>query len=413
MDYQESLDYLKILEKLGIKFRLENTRELISALGFDYDGLVVHVAGTNGKGSCAATLASIISCFGKKVGLYTSPELVDFRERIKVDGVMISPEKFSEITSNLKPLIDSMQDKPTFFEATTALALKHFADEGVDAMVLEAGMGGRLDSTNAIPGDMSIITNVSLDHMGYLGSTASEIAFEKSGIITPGTCLVTSAKEPGLSVLHRESIKKKSEIMRLGKEFRISNVVPTLLETSFTVETAADTYILKSPLIGDFQAENIACAVVAAEKIGIAKDKIVEGVSRTVWQGRMQTVSEKPHIIVDCAHNPEGFKRTLDFIRHRGKYRKLILVVGFSKDKDYSSMLSHISLSDTIIATRYQGERSLSPDKILEHVNGLAYHDLQSALTYATSTASDKDIILVNGSIYLAGEALRLFSPTN
>lgn len=410
MDYLGSLEYLRGLERLGIRFRLENTRELLSGLGFSYDGLVVHVAGTNGKGSCAAALASILTSSGKKTGLYTSPELFDFRERMRIDGEMISEEKFAQLTSQLRPLIDGMQEKPTFFEATTALALKHFADGGVDAMVLEAGMGGRLDSTNALPGQLSIITSVSLDHMAYLGDSISEIALEKAGIIWPRTDVVTCAKEPALSVIHRESIKRKAKIFRLGKEFWATDVLPTLDGTSFTLKTAADTLSISSPFAGDYQAENVSCAAVAAQRLGIGKQHILDGISRAKWQGRMQVMSKHPYVIVDCAHNPDGVERAIDFIKARVKHSKLIVVAGFSRDKDYAQMAERLGTADLLIATRYRGARSLEPQEILKHANGIACDDVSQALAYARSNASERDLILVIGSIYLAAEALKALS---
>jgi len=188
------MSYLKRLEKLGIIFRLENTRKLLSGLGFNWDGRVIHVTGTNGKGSCAAALSSILSEAGFKVGLYTSPELIDFTERIRVGGQQIPKKDLAKLTEKLKPLIRGMEHKPTFFEATTAAAIQYFADCGVDVMVLEAGMGGRLDSTNVLPSEVSIITNVALDHTEYLGDTVEEIAREKAGIVSPKSTLVTAAE---------------------------------------------------------------------------------------------------------------------------------------------------------------------------------------------------------------------------
>jgi dihydrofolate synthase / folylpolyglutamate synthase len=409
MDYNKSLKYLKDLESLGIRFRLENTKDLLSSLGFSYDGVIVHVAGTNGKGSCAATLASILQSSGKKTGLYISPELIDFRERITLEGKMISCGRFSELVSEMEPIIDSMPDKPTFFEATTALALKYFADEKAEFMVLEAGMGGRLDSTRAVEGDLSIITNVSLDHKKYLGETVEAIALEKAGIITPKKTVITAASEPALSVISAESEKKNSKIMRVGREIQLYGVSSSFEGSTFTLKTESKTYCIKSPLVGYFQAENIACAVAAAEELGIAADKITDGAAKTIWPARLHVVSEKPRVIIDCAHNPEAVEKSLDFVRKNTPSENLIAIAGFSKDKDYKKALYNLKPSDVLIATKYSGDRALEPKRILEHAKGTAQPDIGKALFYALSLASENDTILVFGSIFLAREAMAFF----
>lgn len=408
MDYKSALSYLKGLEKLGIRFRVDNTRELLESLGFSFSGDVVHVAGTNGKGSCASVLARILQEDGRKVGLYTSPELVDFTERIRVGGRQIPRRKFAGLAFKLKPLIDSMPDKPTFFEVTTALTLKYFADSKVDAMVLEVGMGGRLDSTNAVESKLALVTNVDLDHMQYLGSSIEEIAREKAGIVRGGGTLVTAAKGAALKVLEGECRRKNARIIRVGREAKLSHVTASLENTSFTVETPQRKYTLKSGLLGIHQPENIACAVLAAEELGASKKAIEKGVEKAVWPGRLQIVQKRPRVILDCGHNPAGVKTAVDFIRGVD-YERLIVVAGFSKDKDYKKMISLLSSADLFIGTEYKSERSLKTKWILEHVGGIAEPDVKTAVRLALKNAGQRDLILVTGSIYVVGEAFGLW----
>jgi folylpolyglutamate synthase/dihydrofolate synthase len=405
MDCQSALSYLRGLEKLGYRFRLENTRELLAALGYDFSGEIVHIAGTNGKGSCAAALNAMLLEAGRSVGLYTSPELIDFTERIRVDGRQMSHEAFAGYTEQLKPLIDSMADKPTFFEATTALALKYFAAEGVDVMVLEVGMGGRLDSTNAVGSRLEVVTNVELDHTQYLGQTITDIAWEKAGIIHDSATLVTAAQGPALKVLEDECIKKEAGILKAGRDFKSSKVSSGLNGTSFTLTTQNASYELVSPMRGGFQAYNIACAVAAAELLDVSEKHIVSGVSGAYWPGRLDLVQSEPLVILDSAHNPYGVRNSMEYVRGLD-YDRLLVVAAFSSDKDYAGMIHELSGHDVFTATRYQGERTLDPAKILEHVDGQAIGGAQEAVDNAVSNAESRDMVYVTGSVFLVGEVI-------
>jgi len=409
MDYIQALAYLKGLEKLGIRFRLENTRDLLNKLGFEYSGGVVHVSGTNGKGSCAAAIAKVLETSGRKVALYTSPELMDFTERIRVNGKQITKEKFAALTTELKPLIDSMPDKPTFFEATTALALKHFADEGVDVMVLEVGMGGRLDSTNILPSAVSVITNVALEHMQYLGDTVEAIAAEKAGIIYPNSTLVTAAEGGALRVLEEDCKNKKARILRAQKEFMVSDVSSTMGGISFTLKTQKQAYNLRCSLRGEYQAQNLACAAVAAEALGVSERDITEGIRKTIWPGRLDIVQTKPTVILDCAHNPHGIESSFKFIREHKSGGRLFVIAGFSNDKDWHSMVQTLSEADLFVATRYQAERSADPEELLEGGWGEKTESVDEAIDLVLSQAKADDLILVTGSIYVVGEAMRRY----
>ncbi len=407
MDYQSAISYLRDFEKLGYKFRIENTRDLLDAVGFDFDGTVVHVGGTNGKGSCASALNSILQDSGQTVGLYTSPELIDFTERIRVNNRRIDGHRFAELTEEMKPHIESMDGKPTFFEATTALALKHFMDEGVDAMVLEVGMGGRLDSTNAVSAKVNVITNVELDHTQYLGSTVEKIAREKAGIVSEDSTLVTAAQGSAFNVLEGECTAKNASIVRVGVDTHLSNIESGLRGTSFKLDTRNLSYDLESPLLGGFQAWNLACAAVAAEELGVCEQHIKSGVSKAVWPGRMEVVQKEPLVILDSAHNPAGVRESRRFTTENVPRERLLTVAGFSKDKDYDAMITLLSDSDVFIATEYKGKRSLPVGEILEHVDGEAVKDVGEAVERALSEAGSEDLVLVTGSIFVVGEAIR------
>jgi dihydrofolate synthase / folylpolyglutamate synthase len=406
MDFHSSVSYLKRLEKLGIRFRLENTSDLLAALGFDYAGRVVHVSGTNGKGSAAVALACILQGAGFKVGLYTSPELIDFTERIRVDGEQMPKRDFSRLVARLKPLVGRMKEKPTFFEATTAIALKYFADRKVDVMVLEVGMGGRLDSTNVIPAEISIITNIALDHMQYLGNTVEEIAREKAGIVSPGSTLITAAEGNALHVLETECRRRGASIVRIGHDVQVLEAASGLDGTRFSLKTKSQTYQVASRLRGLFQAGNLACAVVAAERMGVPKKLIPQGVAKAVWPGRLDVMQTDPLVIVDCAHNPAGLKQSMSFIS-KLSYGRLIVVAAFSEDKDWAQMAAMLSEADVLIATQYGGARSLDCHEIIPVALGEAVPDSRAAVRRALALAGRNDVVFIVGSIYLAGEVMR------
>jgi dihydrofolate synthase / folylpolyglutamate synthase len=406
VDYDGALRHLRGLEKLGIRFRVENTRELLERMGFDWKGRVVHVSGTNGKGSCASALNSILSEAGYRVGLYTSPELMDFTERIRVAGAQMPKRDFARLTAQLKPLIKRLPQKPTFFEATTALALKYFEEEKADALVLEVGMGGRLDSTNVLPGEASVITNVALDHTQYLGRTVEEIAKEKAGIVSQGSVLVTGAEGGALRVLAEECRLRRAAILRAGQEFRVEDAVSGISGTSFTLRTRTQSYSLQSGLRGLFQSQNLACAAVAAERMGVPKKLIVSGILRARWPGRLDVMQERPLVIVDCAHNPAGLKQARSFIA-KTPYGRLIVVAGFSADKDWRQMAQMLSDADLLIATQYGGKRALKAKEILSCVKGEHARDAAAAVKKALKAAGEGDLVFIAGSIYLAGEAMR------
>ncbi len=407
MDYVDAISKLKGLEKLGIKFRIENTRDLLDLSGFSYDGLVIHVGGTNGKGSTSTALAKCLEASGLKVGLYTSPDIFSLTERITVNGEEITDDELAQLTSKIMTHIESMSEPPTFFEATTVIALLHFQRCNVDAMVCEAGMGGRLDSTNAIHAKYTIITNVSMDHMEYLGDTVEQIASEKAGLISPNSNLITCARGPALKVLIEKAKGNGSQVIVAGDDFKIDDVRSTLDGTEFTLVYAGEKIHLTSPMAGKFQAENLAQAAVCARLCGIGWEHISFGMSLAKMPARLELISRKPTVIVDAAHNPDGIERGMEFIKGLKGHDRIIVVCGFSKDKDYKSMLEKLSGASALIATDYGGQRGLDPKVIGELMDAIVIDDPKEALQKAKDMASEKGIVYLVGSIFLAAKVLK------
>jgi dihydrofolate synthase/folylpolyglutamate synthase len=358
MDYGDAVEYLDSFRSGGVKPRLEHTGFLLDRLGFDYDGLVVHVAGTNGKGSVSAMIERVLREHGLKTGLYVSPELMDFTDRVFVDGKPIGRQRLASITSEAAEYVSGMESSiglPTFFELTTAVCLKHLEESGVEVMVLETGMGGRLDSTNAVPGDLAVVTNVDLDHTEFLGSTLAEIAGEKAGILSEDTCMVTAETKPEpLAVLKNACIGKNSRLVQVGVDVKFKDKGMRGYR-QFAVVEGRRTYDLSLSLIGPHQAVNAATAVAVLEEFGglgieAGVDEIAAGLSKVVWPGRLEVVGERPLVVLDGAHNPSSFDAILKVI-HLFEYERLLTVLGFSKTKPYVELTRLISLESDVVYT--------------------------------------------------------------
>ncbi len=419
MTYPEALGELYNLQKFGIKFGLSKTSNLLRAFGDPHRGRrYLHVAGTNGKGSVAAVTASILMRTGLKVGLYTSPHLVRFTERFRINDREMSRETAAGLASELLDAVDP-REPPTFFEIVTAMALIHFARENVDLAVMEVGMGGRLDSTNVIDPLATVITNISLEHQDYLGRRLLDIAGEKAGIIKPGVELVTGVTQP--PVIRRfEAICKErgAPMTRMGKDVRYRSSRNGLSYFG-TLHTLSG---LRPGLPGRFQHRNAALAVAALEAlerrgISVTEAHIREGLERVSWPGRMQLMSRRPAVVVDGAHNPRAMRALADAVPRAFRYRRLILVIGIMKDKDIPAILKEIvPMADTVVYTRPVYARAASPETLMEAgtpfgTPGRTAESLAQALDMARQIADAEDLILVAGSLFTAGEALTLLDP--
>jgi len=417
---QKILNYLYGLNQWGVKLRLEEMEKLIKALDHPQDKFKsVHVTGTNGKGSTCAFLASILEQAGFKVGLNTSPHLVRFNERIKINGTNISNKKLAELTAVIKEKVESNQISTTFFEFTTALAFLYFAHEKVDYAVIEVGMGGRLDATNVLLPEISIITSIDLDHTGNLGETKELIAKEKAGIIKESRPVITAETDPKIIALFKEICQERKIILLVLDEVLKAEKIKSDLKGQTFRMSGIINNTFKIKLLGEYQLRNASLAVLTAHQLGISLDKIKTGLKKAVWPGRLEIIRKDPLVIVDGSHNPQGFNTLKSFldknIFNKDNPKKIILVLGIAKDKKREEMLPLIvPLAEQVIVT--EGNFKPTPADIL--AEEVAKYTIKSipikiiknsweAVQEALKLAEKEDLVLIAGSLYLAGDVLR------
>ncbi|KAF0120892.1 MAG: dihydrofolate synthase / folylpolyglutamate synthase [bacterium] len=420
--YNKSVEYLYSLQASGIKLGLTNISRLLDLLDNPQKGLKsIHVGGTNGKGSAAAMVSSILDKAGFKVGLYTSPHLVNFTERIRINNHEISESRVAELTDFIYQKIEGtdLARDITFFEFTTAIAMLYFLEQGIDFAVLEVGMGGRFDSTNVVDPLVSIITNVSMDHQYYLGKTIHEIAFEKAGIIKKGGIVITAITQPSvLSSIHERCLQDGAALYRVGRDIKGRRMTDGRVDYYGMKNKYSD---LRLNLLGRHQVTN---AVIALGAIEVLKEKgyeikqeaIYEGLESTYWPGRLEVVRKDPLVVLDCAHNPAGIKTLRDAISNGTfSFNRLFLVLGIMMDKDFRSIISKLApLADKIVLTEPKMDRSASPQVLYEeikkhHKEAEIVGDVKEAVSLAISLAQREDMVCVTGSIFTVGEARGLF----
>jgi dihydrofolate synthase / folylpolyglutamate synthase len=419
MTYKDAVNYLYSLQKFGIKFGLSKTSNILEALGNPHrDQKYVHIAGSNGKGSVAAFLASMLAEAGFKVGVYTSPHLVRFTERFRINGTEMSRDTSADLIEELKQ-VTAKEEPPTFFEATTAMALTWFAREKTDLAIMEVGMGGRLDATNIIHPLVSAITNISLEHQFYLGKTLMDIAMEKAGIIKRGVDLVTGAVKPQVArAFKTQCEERQAPFWRIGGHIRYRTTASGL--HYYGIERRLNG--LDLGLRGYFQARNATMALAVAELLErkgfpVSERPLRAGLKNVSWPGRMQAVSHEPTILLDGAHNPEAARALAAAIRRDFQYDRLILVIGVMDDKDISDILRWIApLADYIIYTRPDYHRAATPERLMAEGTkfkrpGEIRQDLFSALDRARELADPTDMVVVCGSLFTVGAALPYFDP--
>ncbi|MFQ3598350.1 MAG: folylpolyglutamate synthase/dihydrofolate synthase family protein [Chloroherpetonaceae bacterium] len=422
--YQDAIDFLFPLHRFGIKMGLETMETLCKALGNPERkmGKVIHVAGTNGKGSTSALLASIAKESGEKVALYTSPHLVDFTERIRINGVAIPEEAVAEYTRFLRPLAESTG--ATFFEITTAIAFKYFADSNATLSVVEVGMGGRLDATNVVQPHLCVITPIGLDHTEWLGNDIPTIALEKAGIIKQSARTILSHQTlDAMEVLTRIAKEKKSKLTIAPSVTRIGSATSSIGKMRFHLHSARQSYYgLETPLWAEYQQENLRTAIVAAEFLNFTEGAIRQGllnvIENTGLRARLEVVSRRPLVLLDVSHNPHGVEATVEALKkHRAEFENLFVVFGAMQDKDVKGMLTKLGeVASRFFFAAPQTDRALSATYLENlagelHLNGTAFASTADAISAAKSVASASDLILTTGSFYLAGEALPQF-PT-
>ncbi len=423
------------------KFDLAQMRVLLEALDHPERRFPsVLIAGTNGKGSTAATLASILQASGSKTGLYTSPHLVRINERIRVNGKEISDDAFASLHGEVDGIAERLVERadlpwhPSFFEMMTAIAFEHFSREKVDIAVLEVGMGGRLDATNVVDPLVSVITDISLDHQKFLGDTVCEIAREKVGIIRPGGVVVTLPQMPEANDVIGNTI------LELGA--RAVNAVPYVPPVSpgstqylvpstesskpgfvyrYPLQVLGDQILVETPLVGRHQLRNVALAIAAGIELhqqgfgGITAKSIERGIRETRWPGRFQVIAARPswpEIVIDVAHNPAGAWALRSALSERYQDRPLIFVFGAMRDKAISEMTEILfPMAERVIATRPENPRAASPEEIQQAgartgVEIEAVEDVHSAVERARALAKAGTVVVITGSIYLVGEVM-------
>lgn len=423
-DLARSLERLYALRTFGIKPGLETTLALLDRLGNPQDSFAaVHVAGTNGKGSTCAMLEAVLRKTGLRVGLYTSPHLIRFNERIRVNGVEIGDEALAALFDDMEPhaaAVAATGREATFFEFTTALAFEHFRREKVQVAVVETGLGGRLDSTNVLTPLISVITRIGLEHTAYLGDTLEAIAGEKAGIIKPGRPVVCGATPPeALAVIRKTAGCRKAPFTYVGDSVSVRRVAQDLDGQKVSIAGSDAGYKpVTLKLLGKHQLENCATAVAALESLAscsplaIPPEVIQAGLAEAVWPGRLDLLSREPPVILDGAHNPDGARTLATALHELFKRKKVALVWGMCDDKDALGFAKAMGAAvKRCWAVPIDTERSLAPGKLLQIARTEGWQAVAStlpeALEEAKSWARDNDgAVCIAGSLYLAGEVL-------
>ena len=425
------------------KFDLAHMRILLSGLGHPEQSFPsVLIAGTNGKGSTAATLASILRASGLKTALYTSPHLVRINERIRINGAEISDDEFARLHGDVDRIAErlvlerALPWHPSFFEMMTAIAFSYFAEQKIDVAVLEVGMGGRLDATNVVEPLVSVITDISLDHQKFLGNTVAEIAKEKAGIIHPGGVVVTLPQQPAandvigntildLGAIGVSAVQYVPPVSPASPQYRVASteVQRDGIFSRYPLEVMGREILVESPLVGRHQLRNMALAIATAEELskkalaGITARSIEQGIRETRWPGRFEVLpprGEWQEIVLDVAHNPAGAWALRSALSERYGDRPLIFVFGAMRDKAISEMTEILfPLAERVIVTQPENPRAAEPEEIRQAGRRTGAEiemipDVNQAVERARSASGPNSVLVITGSIYLVGEGMML-----
>lgn len=401
----------------AIKPDLTNTIALCEYLGNPHLKFKsIHVAGTNGKGSVSHMLASIFQEQGYTTGLYTSPHLKDFRERIKINGTMIDQQAVVDFTVSIKSFIEKIE--PSFFEVTVGMAFHHFAENNVDIAIIETGLGGRLDSTNIINPEISVITNIGFDHMSLLGNTLEAISSEKAGIIKKNTpAIIGRTQEETLPVFKKKAMEMNAPIFFAEEEYEISDIEQDTNHLTFNItDSNQQSRTIVSPLNSLYQLENIRTVISTIDHLNtglkIDQKSLIDGIKNTTTntglRGRWEKIGENPRVIIDVGHNPDGIKEILRQLAN-SIYKRLYIIIGLSKDKDFLEILSMLPKDATYGFTQANIPRALEAEALMQQgikfgLKGKTFKNVNSALADIRSIADKDDMILICGSLFVIGE---------
>ncbi len=422
MTYEKAMDFIHNSEKLGSVLGLDNMYNLMAQLGNIQNELkIIHIAGTNGKGSVGAFTSGILKNAGFKVGRYVSPTITEYLERFQINDTIIEKEKFCSLCEKVQNAIEKMivdgKSHPTAFEIETAIAFLYFYEEKCDFVLLETGLGGRLDATNIIEKNIcSVITSISYDHTQFLGDTLSDIAYEKCGIIKEN-CPVVSIEQDdeAMSVIEKVSKEKKSDLTIVKK----SDIAYTEFENDYQIFDYQDLKDIKIKLLGKFQTENASIAISIAKLLiskgfSISTENIYNGLFETVWQGRFQVIMKKPLFIVDGAHNEDAAKRLRETIKLYFQNRKITYIVGIFKDKNYKRIIELTAdLADKIYTIQLDNPRRLDIDTLTNEFlvynqNTEKTNNVEDAIDKSLSNSKDEDVIIAFGSLSYLGDVIKI-----
>ncbi len=420
-EYNACLQAMYGMRRFGIKLELTTIRRMLKGLGDPQKAFrAIHVAGTNGKGSIASALSTILHLAGYKTGLFTSPHLVRFNERIRVNNREIEDDAVIGAYAAVKSVAPGERE-PTFFEFSTAMALYEFARQGVQWAVVETGMGGRMDATNLLEPALCIISNVSMEHQMYLGDSIAQIAGEKAGIIKPDTPVVTGVRQASaIAVIEETARKQSAPLHRLKEGFRIRRG----RNGAFTYYGLDHVWTgMRSGLAGGFQADNAALVLAACEAllrrgVELPLDRIREGLRVNRWPGRLEVASQSPYVLLDGAHNFMAARNLGRFLTESLSDRNITLVVGILDDKPYAAMLkSLLPACKRVVVTRARTDRALPPEILAAAASEIMTDitlipDVAEAVDHAIRTSGPGDAVCIAGSLYVVGEARAALAQT-
>jgi dihydrofolate synthase/folylpolyglutamate synthase len=431
VNYQQAIDYINSYtdyEKIGMPhdpafYDLRRVDELLSLLGNPHRRAgSIHITGTNGKGSVAVMVASALTACGYRTGLYTSPHFYSWRERVQVDGELISEEELARLVTELGPLLEEVNERATYgklttFEFLTALAFAYFGQRGVKLQVLEVGLGGKFDATSVVTPLVGVITPIDFDHTDVLGNTLTEIAAEKCGIIKPDSILVTAPQPPEAAAIIEETCRqRRARLITVGKDVTWQGLSFDLDGQRLRVQGRVG-YELFLPLLGEHQLVNAATAVAALEVLAdkgfdISRESVAKGFEQVSWPGRFQILRRRPLLVVDGGHNVGAARQLVQSIRQYLDFGRAILVMGTSQDKDIAGLVAELApLFNQVIVTRSGHPRALAPATLAaefarQGIKVQLTSDVPSALSQALTLAGEKDLVCVAGSLFVVAEAI-------